>query len=416
MPGTAEVAAGTLRVVMVVPGFPKLSETFIVGKFLGLLDAGFDVRVVCARSDPAEWSCFPALDERPGVRERVLVGPPLRPRWRAGSHVPGAYARSVRDAPGATGRYLVRRGARGVRGLYLDAGIVRARPDLLHFEFGTLALGRTYLREALGCRLVVSFRGFDLNFAGLETPGYFNEVWAAVDGVHVLGEDLWARALRRGCPSDVPHALIPPAVDVSRFDPGPPRRAEVVGTPHRPLRLLSVGRLEWKKGYEFALQAVGLLRDRGLTVDYRIVGEGVHLEAVAFCRRQLELDDCVTLVGSLAPDDVGRELLWCDVFLHAAVSEGFCNAVMEAQAMKVPVVCSDADGLPENVDDGVTGSVVPRRDPVAMADAVARLAGDPGLRARMGAAGRRRVAQRFRPADAIAAFGRFYRQVVSHAY
>lgn len=120
----------------------------------------------------------------------------------------------------------------------------------------------------------MSFRGFDLNFAGLETPGYFNEVWAAVDGVHVLGEDLWARALRRGCPSDVPHALIPPAVDVSRFDPGPPRRAEVMGTPHRPLRLLSVGRLEWKKGYEFALQAVGLLRDRGLTVDYRIVGEG----------------------------------------------------------------------------------------------------------------------------------------------
>ena len=60
-------------------------------------------------------------------------------------------------------------------------------------------------------------------------------------------------------------------------------------------------------------------------------------------------------------------------------------AVTEAQAMGLPVVCSDADGLRENVAHGVTGFAVPRRDVAAMADALHRLAADPGLRTKMGA-------------------------------
>ena len=98
-----------------------------------------------------------------------------------------------------------------------------------------------------------------------------------------------------------------------------------------------------------------------------------------------------------------------DVLLHPAVSEGFGNAVLEAQAMALPVVCSDADGLAENVADGLTGFVTPRRDPVALAEALARLAADAALRRRMGTAGRERAQACFRPAAQIAAFDRFYR-------
>lgn len=120
----------------------------------------------------------------------------------------------------------------------------------------------------------------------------------------------------------MPHVLIPPAVDAATFDPGPSAPAEEVGTPARPLRVTSVGRIEWKKGYEFALQAVRLLRDRGLAVDYRIVGDGGYVDSVAFCRRQLGLEECVTLVGSLSPGAVHEELRRADIFVHAAVPEG----------------------------------------------------------------------------------------------
>lgn len=53
---------------------------------------------------------------------------------------------------------------------------------------------------------------------------------------------------------------------------------------------------------------------------------------------------------------------WADVLLHSVISEGFCNVVVEAQAHGVPVVCTDAGGLPDNVEREITGVVVPRRD------------------------------------------------------
>jgi len=104
---------------------------------------------------------------------------------------------------------------------------------------------------------------------------------------------------------------------------------------------------------------------------------------------------------------------WADVFLHPAVSEGFCNAVLEAQAMRLPVVASDADGLAENVDDDRTGFVVPRRDPAAMAEKLALLAEDGPLRREMGGAGRARVERCFALPQQIGEFDRFFREVVA---
>jgi colanic acid/amylovoran biosynthesis glycosyltransferase len=80
--------------------------------------------------------------------------------------------------------------------------------------------------------------------------------------------------------------------------------------------------------------------------------------------------------------------------------------------MALPVVCTDADGLPENVADGVTGFVVPRRDPEAMAERLTALASDPELRWRMGRAGRQRVLKRFDLARQIDSFAAFYEQVL----
>ena len=118
------------------------------------------------------------------------------------------------------------------------------------------------------------------------------------------------------------------------------------------------------------------------------------------------------LFRSCSARQVREQLQWADVFLHAAVSEGFCNAVLEAQAAGIPVVCSDADGLSENVADGITGFVVPRRSWRGLAEKLQQLADDPELRAEMGAAGRRRVERKFRPADQIERFADLYRQVL----
>jgi hypothetical protein len=84
-------------------------------------------------------------------------------------------------------------------------------------------------------------------------------------------------------------------------------------------------------------------------------------------------------------------LAWADVLVHPSLTEAFGVAVIEAQAMGLPVVCSDAGGLPENVEHEVTGFVVGRRDPEGIADRLAELARDASLRRRMGRAARRRA-------------------------
>lgn len=405
------------RILLIVPSFPQLSETFIVSKFLGLLEKGWDVHIVCSKSNPAQWRHFPALlAGGAGVRGRVHVSWPVEPRWRAALLLPVALLRALVLAPGATLRYLRwgwrRFGPDVLRRFYLDAEIILARPDAVHFEFGALAVGRTYLKDLLGCKLLVSFRGYDISLSGLDDPDFYHEVWDAVDGLSFLSSDLWERAQKRGCPATVRHVLIPPAINVPEQRPDGNHGEEVVGTEERPLRILAVGRTVWVKGYEYALHAVKCLIDEGIVCHYRIIGDGDMFEGIAFTRHQLGLDECVELPGSQPPDEVRRQMGWADLFLQASVQEGFCNAVIEAQAAGLPVVCSNAGGLPENVEDGVTGFVVPRRDSPALAEKLALLASKPELRERMGRAGRERVLANFTLPRQIERFDEFYRLVL----
>jgi colanic acid/amylovoran biosynthesis glycosyltransferase len=399
-----------------VPAFPRLSETFIVSKFVGLLERGWDVHVVCNKSESKNWKLFPQLAAVRSARRRVHVSWPAEPPWKASLLLPLAVLRCLQSRPLRTLRYLWRGLKRfgvfeTVGRLYLDADLVRLSPDILHFEFGALAPSRMYLGELLDCKVIASFRGYDLNYVGLDRPNHYAPVWSRAAGLHFLGEDLWRRARRRGFPEGCFHVLIPPAIDTDFFAPrsqAPATRENI-----RPLRILSVGRLEWKKGYEDALLAVRRLLDRGLPLEYRIVGGGDYIGALGFARYRLGLEKCVEFVGAVPRAEVLAEMEKADVFLHAAVSEGFCNAVLEAQAMELPVVCTDADGLPENVANGETGFVVPRRDPAAMAAKLEVLARDPALARRMGQAGRRRVQQQFRLADQLDRWEEFYGDVLA---
>jgi hypothetical protein len=203
---------------------------------------------------------------------------------------------------------------------------------------------------------------------------------------------MWARAIERGCPDERPHVVIPDAVDVDTLQP-PDRSGLHALSAERPLRLLSVGRLHWKKGHEIALAAVAQLRQRGVEIEYRIVGDGEHREPTEFAVADLGLGEYVQLLGALDATAVREQLAWADVLVHPSLTEAFGVAVAEAQAMGLPVVCTDVGGLPENIEHGVTGFAVPRRDPSALAAALKTLAEDTALRLRMGQAARRRAEQ-----------------------
>ncbi len=174
-------------------------------------------------------------------------------------------------------------------------------------------------------------------------------------------------------------------------------RPRKVATPFGPEDIVvgSVKSLAPKYGSEYLVRAFALAKRRLPTAPLKLllVGGGPQQAQLRRVASALRLDRDVTFTGPVAHGQVPdyQNMLSISVSVSTADSESFGVAVLEASACGKPVVVSSVGGLPEVVEDGVTGIVVPPRDPERTADAIERLASDPELRARMGAAGRERV-------------------------
>lgn len=165
-------------------------------------------------------------------------------------------------------------------------------------------------------------------------------------------------------------------IDIERFRPGP-RRQRSSGR----LVIGAVGRLVEEKDYDNLLRSLALLRDRGVAFAARIVGEGPLYQQLRALSQSLDLDACVTFCGRRG--DVAELLRELDVYVLSSRHEGMPLAVLEAMATGVPVVCTAAGAITEVLADGRNGLIVPTGDPAALANALARLAAEPSLAARL---------------------------------
>jgi colanic acid/amylovoran biosynthesis glycosyltransferase len=283
------------------------------------------------------------------------------------------------------------------RGLAISHSARRA--DVLYLPWTATAVDRPEVFD-LGPPVVVSCRGAQVNVAP------WNPARAALrDGlpraferaaaVHCVSDAIRDEAGRFGL-DPAKATVIRPAVDLERFRPSPPP-----GGHH----LVSVGRLQWRKGYEYALLAVRRLLDAGHPVTYDIVGQEADGGATRHAIHDLGLADVVRLVPPTGHDAVPGHLARADALLLPSLSEGIANAALEAMACARPVVVTDCGGMTEAIDDGVEGRVVPVRDPAAMAAAVE------GLDPSMGRAGRARVESAHDLRDQVAAFARLFEEV-----
>lgn len=403
-----------LKVGLYVLSFPTPSETFIVTKVLGLLAAGVDVHIFTCAPSPY-WDRFAVLSNHPDLRQRIHIAPPSRPIWKALTVGIWQILITALRHPFSFFRFLKHNWkTRRENYLGLMGGLYRRLPfvgqslDILHVEFDMQGLGAADLKSFLNCKLVLSSRGtFQITNVPDRYPKIYDYLFHYVDGYHFISKYLRANTGRLGLKPSVATWLIEPAINLDLFTPS-------VNRAHRlsdaPLRIISVGRLAWSKGHEFAIDAVARVRDAGIPVEYTILGEGPYEEALIFAARQSNLlqTGAVRFMGAVSRESVLKHYLEADVMLHSAIEEGFCNAVIEAQAMELPVVTSDTGGLPENVEDEVTGFVVPRRDPDAMAAKLIQLARDPELCRQLGRAGRERVLKHFDISNQVSEFVSLY--------
>ncbi len=167
-----------------------------------------------------------------------------------------------------------------------------------------------------------------------------------------------------------------------------------------PVDIVTVGRAVEKKGFDDLIRALGRI---GTSIDWRFthIGGGALLDELKAQAERLGIADRVSFRGALAHDDVIAAMLAADLFVlpsriaRSGDRDGLPNVLMEAQALRLACIATPVSAIPELIEDGKTGLLVPPRDPAALAEAICDLAGDPQRRGRLAAAGYDRVLSTF---------------------
>lgn len=418
---TARRQAGPQRIAYVLWHYPILSETFIRREIRALRGVGFDIQIVADApgaveadpATPAEAVLYLEPVDRRRLRQlawRWLGQRPLRVLGRV------AFIISRRHGPRKTlaDDLQVLRSAIHLASALEERGVTHVHaPWADRHAFVALVAARL-----IGASFSLNLRAHEVHsrhFA-FALPEKIGGARFAVTNSDYNQRRLNALAgpIARGRVHVIYNGL-----DLERFEPCL-AGGRAGGVP----RLLSIGRLVQQKGFDRLLEACALLRDRSIDFRCDIIGGAAEPGETATAvrlriqLRRLGLEDRVRFLGPLPLGRVLEALPGADVFVLPCVVTAHGgrdvtpNALLEAMAMGRAVVSTPVGAIPELVDDGVNGLLVPPGDAGALAAAIERLLADPGLRERLGAAARRKVEERFDIRRNVERYAELFRDAV----
>jgi colanic acid/amylovoran biosynthesis glycosyltransferase len=375
--------SSTIHVAYLLRMYPQLSETFILGEILELERQGVQLEIF-SLMQPTERIRHRDVGR---VRRRLTYVPSLGAQPRA---VIAAHARLLRVAPGRYCRALcdaLRRpfpgdfeddevgGTWGALKHFLKAGFIASRLE----QKGIRHLHSHFAGAATSVALHVSrLTDVSYSFTAYARDIYLDRV--RPDDLRVkMGSARFTVTVsdynRRHLAGLAPEAEIVRiynGLDLEAFSPNG-------RSPERPPLILAVGRLVEKKGFGDLIRACALLRDWGQPFSCRIVGKGPLHGELRDLIIGLRLQGVVELAGPMPREALVHVFPRASVFAAPCLvardgnRDGLPNVLVEAMAVGVPVVATPVTGIPELVDDGRTGILVPERDPDALARALRQL-------------------------------------------
>jgi glycosyltransferase involved in cell wall biosynthesis len=389
------------KILVVLKGYPRLSETFIAQELLGLERAGFDLTLISMRK-PTDKKRHPVHDE---ISARVVYLP----------------------------EYLYQEPLRVLRALRAGISKPGFKPLLKRF-WADFKRDRTPNRiRRLGQALVLAHEWPDdgkwLHAHFIHTPASVTSYASIMTGVpwtcSAHAKDIWTspdwelseklqharwtvtctrsgfdhmRELTLG--KDQVH-LSYHGLDLCRFGHFAGRHSDRDGMRATdPVIILSVGRAVEKKGYDVLLRALALL-PANLHWRFHHIGGGDELPKLKALAGKLGLADRVVWSGAMAQEDVLKHYREADLFALACRvaangdRDGLPNVLVEAASQRLTCVSTAVSGVPELLTDGENGLVMPPEDPAALARALERAIRDPALRQRFGDAAETRVREQF---------------------
>ena len=250
-------------------------------------------------------------------------------------------------------------------------------PDVVHAHFWTSGLAAVTAARQVGIPVVQSFHelGEIEPGEGPSRSGYERALGRAVDRVVAQTQDEVRGLVRIGVPR-ARLTVVPAGVDSDRFTPEGPA---VERDPDRP-RILSVGRLVERKGFGDVIQAMRYVPGAEVVVVGGPPADQLqadpHARSLRALAEKFQVADRFRLVGHVPFADMARWYRSADLVVAAPWNEQFESSALEAMACGVPIVGTAVGGLTETVVDGLTGDLVPARDPRALGSAVRRLVND----------------------------------------
>lgn len=389
------------RIAYLMTRFPKITETFILREMDMLEQLGWWVLPFSLVRE-REYVLHPAVESFLGrtcfARDHIfaIVGANLA---GFGRH-PWLYLRLLGDtvwrfkySPGTLARSLVC----FLVAIYWAAVVRRERIAHIHAHFATYATYMAYV--------ISRFTGIGYSFTAHAHDIYMDQTMLAekvrkADLVVPISE-FNRRLLASLCPeASAKIRVVYCGVDTETFHPFE-RPANDPGSPAEPLKIVAVARMQEYKGIRYLVAACRILRDRGIEFHSTLIGDGPQRREIEQAISHNGLRDVLDCVGWLPSSEVAAYIAQADVVVLPSVvardgmMDGLPNVLMEALSCSVPVVSTTISGIPELVDSGRNGLLVPPADPDALADALAELAGDPARRRLMGEEGRKRVLATF---------------------
>lgn len=386
-----------MRIAVVTSPFPSLSQTFVLNQITGLIDRGHEVEIISF----AKENCSKFHEEvmRYDLLNRTSYPfePEIMPRNLFLRFLKAVVYSVVFLAknPVAVFKSLnfikYARRAVSLRLFFLMIPFLRKKPfDIIHCQFGPIGAAILTLQDigAIKGKLVTSFRGYDATTFLRKHPGAFQDLFRKGDLFLPVSDFLRQRLVEKGC--DTQKILVHRSgIDLSKFKYLARQR-----NLNEPTKVLTVARLVEKKGIAYAIQTISRVVSSGRRVIYTVVGDGDLRDDLERLVQDLDIKEAVQLVGWRSHGEVIRFLESAHLLMAPSVTaadgdqEGIPNVIKEAMAMGIPVLATRHSGIPELVEEGLSGFLVPERDTDALTDRLIHLIDHPEIWPEMGKAGR----------------------------
>ncbi|MDT3778014.1 glycosyltransferase [Nitrospira sp. MA-1] len=385
-----------MKIAYIVSQFPSATETFVQSQIVGMIEAGLEVNIFAAK--PRDDLPSPESLRKYKLRERTIYQ--VIPKNKTRRFARGLYLilKYILRHPVPIVRSLnVFRYGRAASSLTLLYKIIpflgKGPYDIIHCQFGTDGLQGLYIKQVAAptAKVVTSFRGFDASKMVFECPDLYKTLFREGDLFLPVSQSLKNLIVQQGC-DEGKIVVLPSGINCQNLT-GSPKKVLQSERVH----VMTIARLIEKKGIVYAIEAVNKIVKSGKSICYSIIGEGELRGDLEELIQERDLKEHVQLLGWKSHEEVIRLLQDAHILIAPSVTakdgdqEGIPNAIKEAMAMGLPVIATQHSGIPELVEDGVSGYLVRERDADALADRLSYLLDHPGKWADMGRAGRGRV-------------------------